>query len=77
MIDDLLTISECGCESVKMNSFINQQIELRNLTLNAKKCHQLHIGNPKMHCPKLNAHKKEITKVKFVKINNYFFNNLS
>ena len=50
MIDDVLTLSECGCKSVEMNSYINSQFELKNLTLNSDKCHQIHIGNQNLKC---------------------------
>ena len=63
MIDDLLCIAECGCNSVEANSFINAQFELKNLHLNKDKCHQIHIGRPNKTCPKLKAHGDEIMKV--------------
>ena len=37
MIDDLLTITECGCKSVETNAYINAHFETKNLNLNQKK----------------------------------------
>ena len=63
MIDDLLSIVDCGCKSVETNSFINSQFELKNLNLNKDKCHQLHIGKSNENCPKLKAHQDEMIRV--------------
>ena len=37
---------------------------MKKLTLNGKKCHQIHVGNPDINCPKLKAHQNEILRVK-------------
>ena len=60
MVDDILSITNCGMESVMANAFINSQIEQNKLTLNTNKCHKLHLGNKKDLCPKLSAHQQEM-----------------
>ena len=62
MVDDLLTISRCGNESLEMNTFVNAQIETKKLKFhtpdaNGKtKCHFLHIGKESKNCPDLEVH---------------------
>ena len=55
MVDDILTISKCSSQSVQMNSVVNSFMETKNLTLNTKKCHNVHMGKSKQ-CPKLRIH---------------------
>ena len=50
------SISECGIKSVKNNSFINAQLEMKNLKLNQNKCHNIHAGKNSEDCVKLKAH---------------------
>ena len=62
MVDDLLTISRCGNESLEMNTFVNAQIETKKLkfhtpdTNGKTKCHSLHIGKESKNCPDLEVH---------------------
>ena len=56
MVDDILTISECGIQSVATNSFINSKIEMKKLTMGPKKCKQIHVGRGNIFCPTLNVH---------------------
>ena len=44
MVDDLLSISACGPQSVITNSEVNSFIESKQLELGHKKCHKMHIG---------------------------------
>ena len=44
MIDDVLTVSECGIKSVENNCFINAHFEMKTLKLNQQKCHNIHVG---------------------------------
>ena len=37
MVDDILTISDCGLKSVESNAFVNSKIEMKKLTLNTDK----------------------------------------
>ena len=51
MIDDAISISECGPESVKVNALVKSKVELKNLRLGHSKCFQMHIGKNKTCCP--------------------------
>ena len=59
MVDDLLSVSDCGTQSVVINSFINTKIEMKKLTFHTQnkegmsKCQKMHIGNPNSNCPVL------------------------
>ena len=44
MIDDILAISECSTESLKMNSMIEAKILTKNLKLGHDKCSVMHVG---------------------------------
>ena len=64
MVDDLLTITKCGTNSIVTNAFINAKIEQKRLELNKSKCHQIHIGKNDKMCPVLKAHNDIMPKVK-------------
>ena len=53
MVDDLLSISECGVETVKTNAFLNSKTNLKKLQFGGDKCHKIHIGQKKYLCPDL------------------------
>ena len=53
MIDDLISVSKCGIESVKMNSFLNAKSSVKKLQFGMSKCHKLHVGQNKRSCPDL------------------------
>ena len=55
MIDDLLSISECGVESVKSNAFLNSKTNIKKLQFGGDKCYKLHIGKKKHLCPELHV----------------------
>ena len=44
MVDDILTISESGYKTSRMNSYINAKIAMKKLQLGPKKCSVLHTG---------------------------------
>ena len=44
MVDDLLTISECGVKTTLMNEFINFKTGTKRLQFGTAKCIKLHIG---------------------------------
>ena len=62
MVDDICTISKCGLESIKWNSYINTQAELKKLRFHVpdkegrSKCHKLHVGLKRKFCPELKVH---------------------
>ena len=53
MIDDLITLSECGIESIKTNAFLNAKSSVKKLQFGMNKCHKLHVGKNKSSCPDL------------------------
>ena len=60
MIDDVLAISNCGKDTVKMNAIIHSKIDTKQLMFGTKKCFKLHIGNKKqITCPTIKVHGKE------------------
>ena len=62
MVDDLLSISNCGFQSTDINIAINTIIELKKLQFHIpevskkSKCHFMHIGKPNKHCPGMKVH---------------------
>ena len=62
MVDDINAISECGLDSVNLNTFINSQMELKKLRFHVpdmdgkSKCHKMHVGRKKEMCPELRVH---------------------
>ena len=53
MVDDLVNISECGLESVKLNAFMNAKSNTKKFKFGKYKCHKIHIGCKKDCCPDL------------------------
>ena len=53
MVDDVLAISECGVETVKVNAFLNSKTNLKKLQFGGDKCKKLHIGKKEHLCPDL------------------------
>ena len=62
MVDDLLSINDCGFKSVESNISINTLIELKKLTFHVpntekkSKCHYMHIGKESPFCPGMKVH---------------------
>ena len=62
MVDDLLSVSKCGMDSIDMNININAIIELKKLSFHTpvenkkSKCHMMHIGSPNAVCPDMKVH---------------------
>ena len=44
-VDDIISVSESGYKTTRMNSFINTQLAMKKLRLEAKKCFVMHVGN--------------------------------
>lgn len=65
MVDDLLTISECGSKSVIMNSKVNTHIEMKKLTFSETKCHHIHVGRASNCCPNLKVHGVKMSEVDY------------
>ena len=47
MVDDLLTINECGVKTTLMNQFINVKTGTKRLQFGTTKCIKMHIGKSK------------------------------
>ena len=62
MIDDILTISECGMASVAMNATVNTFIETKKLKLKQSKCSAIHVGRKSATCPDLKVHGEKMHK---------------
>ena len=62
MVDDMLAFSNCGQESVALNTYINTHIELKKMKFHTPdskgktKCHKMHIGCKNSLCPDLRVH---------------------
>ena len=54
-IDDAISITECGPDSVKANAYIQSKLKLSQ-----SKCFKMHIGNDKTVCPTLKVNEKEM-----------------
>ena len=64
MIDDLLCLSKCGVDSVKMNAFINAKSNLKKLQFGVHKCHKMHVGITCEYCPDLFVDNWELKRTK-------------
>ena len=53
LVDDLVSVSRCGIESVRMNAFLNAKTNLKKLQYGEDKCHKLHVGKKTEICPNL------------------------
>jgi hypothetical protein len=69
MVDDLLGVAKCGLLSIRMNTFINTNIELKKLEFHTpgpdgkSKCHVMHVGKKNSLCPDLQVHGTLMQKV--------------
>ena len=63
MVDDLVCISLCGVNSVKMNAYVNAKTNLKKLQFGAKKCHKMHVGAKRIFCPDLKVDNWEVSAV--------------
>ena len=60
LIDDVLTVTACGIDSIAMNAAIQSKVNNKRLELGHSKCFQMHIGNEKSNCPNLKVHSKDM-----------------
>ena len=69
MVDDFLTISKCGFDSLAINTSVNTLIELKKLEFHIpepnkkNKFHHLHIGKPSKYCPGIKVHNHQVEQV--------------
>ena len=69
MVDDELTIAECGASATITNAVMNNFTESKKLRFGIKKCHKMHIGAQKLVCEDIKVHEdvgKTVTKDKYV-----------
>ena len=45
MVDDILTVSEAGSKSIKMNATVQSKIDVKKLELGQSKCFKMNIGD--------------------------------
>ena len=63
MVDDVITISSCGVESVKVNAVVQAKVQCKQLELGHLKCFNMHVGKrTKELCPQLSVHGKDMLK---------------
>ena len=61
LVDDVLTVSECGVDSIKLNAIVNSKMATKKLELGYKKCFQIHVGNKTQKvCPTLSVHNQDM-----------------
>ena len=61
MIDDILAVSKCSVETVKVNALIQSKVMHKNLQLGTDKCFKMHIGKQKDSCcPELKIENEEM-----------------
>ena len=56
MIDDIIAITNCGVNSVKINAAVQSKIDTKRLTLSMDKCVKMHFGTNTHCCPQLKVH---------------------
>ena len=59
-IDDILSVSNCDTNSIKVNALIQQKIDARQLKFGETKCHKLHVGPGEKSCPEIKVHESNI-----------------
>ena len=61
MVDDIVTVSSCGTNSIKVNAIVQAKIETKQLELGHPKCFNMHVGKKdKYLCPVLKVHGSEM-----------------
>ena len=60
MVDDILTVTECGVNSIKVNAAVQSKVDTKRLTLSEDKCAKMHFGKGINMCPYLKTHCSEM-----------------
>ena len=60
LIDDILTITECGIDSILMNAAVQSKVNNKRLILGKDKCSKMHVGSDSVNCPDLKVHSSEM-----------------
>ena len=63
-IDDVLSVTNCGNDSVKANAIIDSKVDTKQLKFGPSKCFKMHVGNDNLNtCPTLKVHEQVMTEV--------------
>ena len=62
LIDDILTVTKCGINSILMNASVQSKVNNKRLELGNNKCFKMHIGNEKHECPTLKVQSEDMLK---------------
>ena len=57
-VDDILTVTDCSINSIKMNALVQSKVECKKLELSDTKCFKMHIGKDTINCPNLEVNGK-------------------
>ena len=57
-IDDILAVTKCSINSIKMNALIQSKVQCKKLELSETKCFKMHIGKDKLNCSNLEVNGK-------------------
>ena len=60
LIDDILTVTPCGIDSILMNAAVQSKVNNKRLELGKEKCFKMHVGNDKLICPSLKVQSEDI-----------------
>ena len=63
MVDDELTIAECGIDATLTNTLMNTFTESKKLQFGIKKCNKLHVGQDNLVCEDIKVHNSTGNKV--------------
>ena len=61
LIDDILAVTSCGINSIKMNAAVQSKVNNKRLELGETKCFQMHVGCVKPQCPTLKVQSLEMS----------------
>jgi hypothetical protein len=59
-VDDVLTITNCSTNSIKMNALVQSKVECKKLELSDTKCVKMHVGKNVSNCPNLSVNNEEM-----------------
>ena len=60
LIDDILTVTPCGIDSILMNAAVQSKVNNKRLELGQEKCFKMHVGNDQINCPSLKVHSEKM-----------------
>ena len=64
MVDDCISISKCGTETVEVNAYLNAKTNVKKLQYGETKCVKLHVGQKSEICPEIKINTWKVKKVK-------------